>query len=132
MRRSSSSIDGSHEMDDLLHIQADEIETLRERIRQLVDALAPSEFSPPLEWGLTATESRLYAHLRSRPLSTKDALAMAAYGHWIGETPDPQVIESHISKMRRKLRRHGQDVKSERFKGYWLVDFTAKRQVQYG
>lgn len=113
-------------MDDLLEIQRVEIETLRERVRQLLDALAPAEFLPPIEWGLKATEARIFCHLKTRPLATKESVHAAAYGHMTEETPALNTVESHICKMRRKLRRHGLDVKGERFVGYRLVTLDGR------
>lgn len=113
-------------MDDLVETQRVEIEMLRERVRQLLDALAPAEFTPPIEWGLKATESRIYCHLKSRPLATKESVFAAAYGHWIEEPPAMNTIEAHISRLRRKIRRHGLDVRGERFVGYRLVTLDGR------
>lgn len=113
-------------MDDLVETQRVEIEMLRERVRQLLDALAPAEFVPPIEWGLKATEIRIFCHLKTRPLATKESVFAAAYGHWLDEPPAINTIESHISKMRRKLRRHGLDVRGERFVGYRLVTLDGR------
>lgn len=113
-------------MDDLVRAQQDEIEQLRERLQQALDLLAPDEFAPPIEWGLGATEARIFAHLRTRPLVTKASLMIAAYGHWIDEPPVENVLESHISKLRRKIRHYGYCIKGERFMGYRLIkqDFS--------
>ena len=108
-------------MDDLVRVQQEEIEMLRERLQQALDLLAPVEFAAPLEWGLCATEARIFAHLRTRPLVTKASLMVAAYGHWIDEPPDANVLESHISKLRRKVKHYGYSIKGERFMGYRLI-----------
>lgn len=108
-------------MDDLVRLQQEEIENLRERLRQALDALSPLEFAPPIAWGLTATETRIFAHLKSRSFVTKSSLMIAAYGHWVDEMPVENVLEFHISKMRKKIRRYGYDIRAERFLGYHLV-----------
>lgn len=108
-------------MDDLFRCQQEEIETLRERLRQALAALAPMEFFPPVEWGLTASEARIFAHLRARPIATKQSLMSAVYGDWIGDVPDENTLESHISRLRRKIARYGFKIKGERFMGYHLV-----------
>lgn len=108
-------------MDDLVRAQQREIETLRERLRQALDVLAPLEWAAPLEWGLCATEARIFAHLRTKPLVTKASLMVAAYGHWLDEPPIENVIESHISKLRRKIRPYGYEIKGERFMGYRML-----------
>jgi two-component system cell cycle response regulator CtrA len=105
---------------DLVHALRDENASLRERIRQLEDQLVPS-IDIPVEWRLTATEQRLFAHLASRKISTKSSLHAAAYGHLLGDPPPDAVIESHLSKMRRKLRPHGYQIRNERFAGYRLI-----------
>lgn len=119
-------------MDDLVAVQKREIEILRERLREALAALAPDEFAAPLSWGLTATESRIFAHLRTKPRVTKSSLMIAAYGHWIDEMPPENVLESHISKMRHKVRRYGFEIHSERFAGYRLVAPQSMEAVHHG
>lgn len=108
-------------MDDVMQAQQREIEMLRERLRQALALLAPQEFAAPMEWGLCATEARIFAHLCTKPLVTKDSLMVAAYGHWVDEPPVANVLESHISKLRRKVRPYGYAIKGERFMGYRLI-----------
>ena len=106
-------------MDDLVETLRNEVERLRSRVRELEEILAP-EIEIPVEWRLTATEARLFSHLSSRPLCTKHSLHAAAYGHWIDEPPDQTVLESHICKLRRKIRPYGYAIRNERFAGYRL------------
>lgn len=108
-------------MDNIVEAQRVEIETLRERLREALDALCPAQFVPPVEWGLKATEARLFAHLRSKPIVTKATLAVAAYGHMIGDRPSDNTVESHISRLRKKIAPYGYRIESERFSGYRLV-----------
>jgi DNA-binding response OmpR family regulator len=111
-------------VDDIVEAQRVEIEVLNERLRQALEALSPPEFSPPVEWGLKATEARLFAHLRSRPIVTKTSLAVAAYGHMMGDRPADNTVESHISRLRKKIAPYGYRIESERFSGYRLVSET--------
>jgi two-component system cell cycle response regulator CtrA len=95
-----------------------ENEMLREQVRRLNAALAPA-IETPVEWRLTATEQRIYAHLASRSRATKAGVVAAAFGHRL-DLPDGVSVESHVAKMRRKLQPFGISVRSERFGGYWL------------
>jgi len=106
-------------VDDLVARLREENERLHDRIRDLVADLAPALDVPP-EYGLTATEQRLFAHLSSRRQCTKRGLFAAAYGHMLDDQPDESTIESHLSKMRRKLAPFGLSIRGERFAGYRL------------
>jgi len=105
---------------DVIQQMREEIDRLRERIRVLEAALAPA-LDIPIEYGLTATEGRLFAHLSARPQVTKRGLYLAAYGDWTDETPDEAVIESHVCRLRRKLLPFGFRIIGERFAGYRLI-----------
>jgi two-component system cell cycle response regulator CtrA len=107
-------------MDDLVEALRDEVERLRSCVRELDSLLAPEIAIPP-EYRLTATEQRLFACLSARALCTKRHLHAAAYGHWIDEAPDETVIESHVCKLRRKIKPFGFQIKSERFAGYRML-----------
>lgn len=108
-------------MDDLLRSQRQEIENLRERVRQLESLLMDDRVRIPAEWGLVNAERRCFAALVRRDIVTKEQLYAALYGDRIdfGEISE-NVVESHISKMRKKLRRFGITVSSQRFVGYSL------------
>jgi two-component system, cell cycle response regulator CtrA len=118
-------------MADDLHLLRNENAALRERIRQLENILVPT-IDVPIEFGLTATETRVFAHLLTRSLVSKRALHTAAYGHLIDEAPDESVLESHISKLRRKLRPHGFQIENERFAGYRLTGPREQFGVHHG
>lgn len=106
-------------MDDIVQQLRDENDRLRERIRQLTDDLAPA-VDVPIEYGLTATEARLFAHLTTRTRATKRGLYAAAYAHLTDEWPDESTVESHLSRLRRKVAPFGWQLRSERFAGYWI------------
>lgn len=118
-------------MDDMVEALLDENENLRERIRQLEEVLCPT-IDVPVEYGLTATEMRLFSHLLTKPLVTKRGLHAAAYGDWIDETPDETVIESHVCKLRRKIKKYGFQIKNERFAGYRLSGPRQLFEVHHG
>lgn len=107
-------------MDDLVEEMRREIETLKERVRQLEAALVPPT-DIPVEWGLPNCEARLFAHLASRPVASKESCFHALYSDRVHEQPALQTVESHMSKLRRKIRRHGFDISGERFVGYRLI-----------
>lgn len=108
-------------MDDLVRLQQHEIDTLRERVRQLESLLMDDRVSIPPEWGLVNAERRCFAALVRRDIVTKEQLYAALYGDRVdfGEISE-NAVESHISKMRKKLRRFGVTVSSQRFVGYSL------------
>lgn len=111
-------------MDDLVAMQQAEIETLRERIRQLEDILVPPTVHIPLEWCLPNAERRCFAALCSRDIVTKEHLYAALYGdkHASDKATSTCSVESHMSKLKKKLARFGVEIRSERFVGYSLVN----------
>lgn len=72
---------------------------------------------------LPRREATILEYLWSRPgkMISKSALFSAVYD--ILDEPDcgEAVIESHMSKMRKKVREAGVVIRSERFKGYQLL-----------
>ena len=111
-------------MDDLLRLQRQEIEMLRERVRYLERLLVPDDVVIKPEWGLVNAERRCFAALTTRDVVKKEHLFIALYGDRLdADAPvDECVVESHISKMRKKLRRFGIKVTAQRFVGYSLLD----------
>ncbi|WP_283800076.1 helix-turn-helix domain-containing protein [Nitratireductor sp. GZWM139] len=111
--------------DDLLARQASEINTLRERIRQLEEALSPASIEIPMEWGLTATEARIFSHMATRDVARKDAIMLAVYGGRSGEMPDEKIVDVLICKMRKKLAAFGVQIQTVWGIGYALRDRCA-------
>ena len=111
-------------MDDLLDMLRAENETLRERVRQLEALLLPDDIEIPLEWGLVNAERRCFAALTKREIVTKEILYQALYGDRLdlGKEPEVNVVESHMSKLRKKLRPFGVVIMSRRFEGYSLLN----------
>lgn len=100
--------------------QAEEIQTLRERVRQLEEALAPSTITVPLEWRLTGSEARVFAHLTTRPVATKQSIMMALYSDRTDEDPEMKIVDVYICKMRRKLKPFGVVIGTVWGQGYAL------------
>lgn len=86
-----------------------ENETLREQVRQLKQQLVEGGTNAPLSWGLTDRERRLYAHMASRELVTRESCMMTLYGHMTA-APDAKIIDVWLCKLRRKLARQGVEI----------------------
>lgn len=86
-----------------------ENETLREQVRQLKRQLVDGGKNAPLSWGLTEVERRLYAHMTSRELVTRESCMAVLYGHMIAP-PDPKIIDVWLCKLRKKLARQGVEI----------------------
>ncbi|WP_185982998.1 helix-turn-helix domain-containing protein [Aureimonas mangrovi] len=119
-------------MDDAAIIDALERQVcaLRDRVEELEAILAP-EFDVPAEWCLTRRERQVLSVLVARPRATREAVATIVYGlAREEEVENPAVvIESHVSKLRRKLKPYGIAIISRRFDGYWLEDRKAVRDL---
>lgn len=107
---------------DLIEQQQIEIETLRERIRQLEEVLAPSSALVRVEWALTASEARVFAHLTTRDVATKPSIMAAIYANRIDEDPEMKIIDVFVCKMRKKLRPFGVKILTVWGQGYSLAD----------
>jgi two-component system cell cycle response regulator CtrA len=109
-------------MDDLVARQQQEIATLRERVRQLEDALVPTDVIVPIEWRLTVHEARLFAFLTTRDLATKQAIMQALYSDRAGDEPEIKIVDVFVCKLRKKLKPFGVDVQTVWGHGYRLAD----------
>lgn len=98
-----------------------EIAILRERIRQLEEVLAPSAVPVPVEFGLTGSEARVFAHLASRDIATKQSLMMALYSDRADIEPEPKIVDVFVCKMRKKLARYGVTIETVWGQGYRLL-----------
>lgn len=95
-----------------------ENEALRDRVTWLERCVFGSDASYAF-FGLPNVEERALAALMARPLLTRDQLHTVIYGDRLeADQPEPQVIESHVSKLRKKLRAFGVEITSRRFQGY--------------
>lgn len=100
--------------------QEQEIQLLRERVRQLEEALAPSTITVPLEWRLTGSEARVFAHLTTRHVATKQSIMMALYSDRANEDPEMKIVDVFICKMRKKLTPFGIVIATVWGQGYAL------------
>lgn len=89
--------------DDLIEQLKRQMDTLRERNRQLEELLAPSTTIIPVEWRLTPSEARVFAHLTTRDKCTKDSIMAAMYSDRIDVEPEIKIVDVFICKLRRKL-----------------------------
>lgn len=108
--------------DELVIRQRREIDTLRERMRQLEEILMPRGFQPPTEWRLTGQEARVFAHLASREEASKASIMMALYSDRPDEEPNIKIVHVFVCKLRKKLAPFGVSVRTIWGKGYALVD----------
>ncbi|MBB3608644.1 two-component system cell cycle response regulator CtrA [Rhizobium sp. BK602] len=113
-------------MPDIVDAQRDRISMLEERIRQLEDALMPPTIVIPLEYRLTSSEARVYAHLASRDVATKQSIMLALYSDRIDLEPEIKIVDVFVCKMRQKLKRFDVVIETVWGHGYRLV---RKREV---
>ena len=110
---------------DLVEQQQAEIAFLRERIRQLEEALIPP-LDFPVAWGLTGAEARVFAHLKSRPVATKQSIMMALYSDRPGAEPEIKIVDVFICKLRKKLTPFGVVIETVWGRGYGLASNMAR------
>lgn len=111
-----------HDGDDLVMRQQVEIDTLRERVRQLEDALIPPSVVVPLEWCLTASEARVFAHLTTRAVASKQSIMTALYSDRSDEDPEMKIVDVFICKLRKKVKPFGVEIVTVWGHGYALPD----------
>lgn len=108
-------------MDDILEAARREIAQLRERVRQLEEEIAPSSVSVPLEWRLTSSEARLFAHLTTRAVATKSSIMTALYSDRPEDDPELKIVDVFICRIRRKVKPYGVEIATVWGQGYSLV-----------
>ncbi|MFC3074666.1 helix-turn-helix domain-containing protein [Shinella pollutisoli] len=107
-------------MDEMVAALIAKNESLAERVRQLEELLV-AEWHPPVEWGLTPTESRLVGALMKRELATKSYLMSVLYSDRM-EEPEEKIVDVLVCKIRRKLQLHGVAIETVWGQGYRLKD----------
>lgn len=116
----------------LLAAKQEEIDHLQEQLRQLREELAPSSVVIPREWKLTASQSRVFAHMTTRELVTHSSIMLALYSDRPADHPDPRIVPVFVAKIRRKLAPHGVRIDTVWGQGFSLVDrqkYVAKREA---
>ena len=99
------------------------LETLRERIRQLEQALVPTVIVP-VEFGLTSSEAKVLSCLIHRDFATKPQIMMAIYADRLEEEPEQKIVDVFVCKMRKKLKPFGIVISTVWGQGYRLEDRT--------
>jgi DNA-binding response OmpR family regulator len=95
-----------------------ENDELRERVRQLEEALSPA-LPPTWDLPLPAAEARALGVLFRNPgIVTRDSLYVAMCG--IGSESDSRVVLVRLVSLRRHLRPHGVEIRNAYGKGYFL------------
>lgn len=79
---------------------------LQDRIDQL-EALNGMDWTAPIEFGLTARQSRLLGVMLQREVMTTDAGMAALYRDHGRDEPDEQIIKVQVHKIRHKLKALG-------------------------
>lgn len=101
-------------------LQNREIQMLRERVRLLEDQLVPPTVRIPVEWCLTSSEARLFAHLTSRDMCTTSSIMLALYSGRIDVEPEPKIVDVFVCKIRKKLKPFGVIIETIWGQGYSL------------
>ena len=111
-------------MDNLVDTLRSEVDFLRGRIRELEQLLLPEEVKIPCSWGLVNAEKRIFAALTTRDVLTKEMLYQALYSDRmdLDQPPSISCVESHVSKLKAKLKRFDVRITSKRFIGYTLIN----------
>ncbi|MFD1328272.1 helix-turn-helix domain-containing protein [Mycoplana ramosa] len=100
----------------------DEVDMLRERVRQLEAVLVPDGMQIPIEWKLTASEARVFSHIASRDMATKDSILLAMYSDRNDLPPEPKIVDVFVCKIRSKLKPFGVVIETVWGQGYRLLD----------
>lgn len=100
-----------------------EYNDLSDRYAKLI-AIMEDSIIIPKEWNLPRREEQVLIMLynASRPVTCSDWILMV--DPYQQENLEPVVMESHVSKLRKKLRNQNIPVTivSRRFEGYWITD----------
>ena len=105
----------------MLRYQA-ELETLRERNRQLEAALVGLDAAAlAMRLALTPTEFAIYCMLKSHRVVTREALMVGLYGDRVDNPPEPRTIDVLICKLRKKLSAEGLSIVSQWGTGWRLA-----------
>lgn len=102
---------------------------LRERIAVLERALVGDDL-PPLEFGLTPQEGRLFGLLMHRTTVTKDSAMAVLYRDFAKEEADLKIVDVFICRMRKKLAPFGIKIATRWGQGYELP--SASKEIARG
>jgi two-component system, cell cycle response regulator CtrA len=97
----------------------EEIDYLREQVRQYKDALGGS-LRWPAEWGLTPSESAILGVLVAREIASKQALLIALYADR-SDPPADETIRRFVSTLRKKLEGHAVTIHTAHNTGWCMA-----------
>jgi two-component system cell cycle response regulator CtrA len=80
---------------------------------------------PPLEWGLTTSEARLFGALMERELLTKDAAMAALYRDRGADEPELKIVDVFVCKLRKKIAPFGLTIETRWGVG-WQMSAASK------
>jgi DNA-binding response OmpR family regulator len=105
-----------------------ECERLRFEVEELRAVLFGADLVLPLEWRLTAMQTRMFGVLLARERVSRPQLMSALYGLRLdGEIPDEKIVDVQIFHMRRKLKPFGIEIANVWGQGYALDAATRAR-----
>lgn len=106
----------------------EENEVLRERVRQLEDALGATGDEAVIiaeKFDLSTTLATLLQMMIKRPIMLREGALLALYGHYTErDMPDQKIIDVFMCKLRKKLAPHGITIETDWGRGYHLSDET--------
>lgn len=106
--------------DDYVTKLEDENEELRERIRML-EAMMGFTFDAPLQFGMTAKESKIFGVLLKRDLATKQHIMDVLYSTMPDKEPDMKIVDVFVCKMRAKIKPFGVEVSTSWGRGWYMT-----------
>lgn len=99
----------------------EEIDTLREEVRQLKQMLGISgRFAYPPQLKLSGATGKLYCLLMQREVVSKDTAMSALYFDRAGDIPHDKIIHMFVFRLRGELAHVGIEVKKKWREGYYL------------
>jgi two-component system cell cycle response regulator CtrA len=99
----------------------EEIDTLREEVRQLKDMLGISgRFVYPPQIKLSVATGKLYCLLMQREVVSKDTAMRALYFDRADKIPGDRIIHMFVFRLRAELAQVGVEVKKKWREGYYL------------
>ncbi|OMG60438.1 hypothetical protein BJP32_03630 [Brevundimonas sp. ZS04] len=105
---------------------------LEDRIQELEEAMGLCVL-PPLEWGLTVQQARLFGALLEREVLTKDAAMAALYRDRGDDEPEMKIVDVFVCHIRRKLKPFGIEIGTRWGVGYFMTPANkaeARRQIE--
>ena len=108
------------------------ITRLEDRIVELEEAMGLCVL-PPLEWGLTVQQARLFGVLLERELLRKDAAMAALYRDRGEDEPEMKIVDVFVCHIRRKLKPFGIEIGTRWGVGYFMTAANkaeARRQIE--